>query len=65
KSDRVDANKLAQMLRMGSLRAVYHGQTGVRALKELAHSYESLVSDTTRVVNHIKAIYRARGVCRI
>lgn len=62
KSDRVDANKLAQMLRMGSLRAVYHGQTGVRALKELAHSYESLVSDTTCVMNRIKAIYRARGI---
>jgi transposase len=62
KSDRVDANKLAQMLRTGSLRAVYHGQTGIRALKELAHGYESLVSDTTRVMNRIKAIYRARGV---
>jgi transposase len=62
KSDRVDANKLAQMLRMGLLRAVYHGQTGIRALKELAHGYESLVSDTTRVMNRIKAIYRARGV---
>ena len=62
KSDRVDANKLAQMLRMGSLRGVYHGQAGVRALKELTHGYESLVSDTTRVMNRIKAIYRARGV---
>jgi transposase len=62
KSDRVDANKLAQMLRMGSLKAVYHGQTGVRALKELTHGYESLVSDMTRVMNRIKAIYRARGV---
>ncbi len=62
KSDRVDANKLAQMLRMGLLRAVYHGQTGIRALKELAHGYESLVSDMTRVINRIKAIYRARGV---
>jgi transposase len=62
KSDRVDANKLAEMLRMGSLRGVYHGETGVRALKELAHGYESLVSDTTRVMNRIKAIYRARGV---
>jgi len=62
KSDRVDANKLAVMLRMGSLRGVYHGETGVRALKELAHCYESLVGDTTRVMNRIKAIYRARGV---
>jgi transposase len=62
KSDRIDANKLAQMLRMGSLRAVYHGQTGVRALKELVHSYEYLVSDMTRVMNRIKALYRARGI---
>ncbi|HEX3033654.1 MAG TPA: transposase, partial [Thermodesulfobacteriota bacterium] len=65
KSDRIDANKLAQMLRMGSLRAVYHGQAGVRTLKELVHSYESLVSDMSRVMNRIKAIYRATGIpCR-
>jgi transposase len=62
KSDQVDANKLAVMLRMGSLRAVYHGQAGVRTLKELVHSYESLVSDMTRVMNRIKAIYRATGI---
>lgn len=65
KSDRVDANKLAQMLRMGSLRAVYHGQAGVRTLKELVHSYESLVGDMSRVMSRIKAIYRATGIpCR-
>src|SRR5260370_29220825 len=62
KSDRVDARKLAQLLRAGMLRPVYHGEYGTRTLKELVRSYECLVSDTTRVKNRIKAIYRRRGV---
>jgi hypothetical protein len=62
KSDRVDARKLAQLLRAGMLRPVYHGEQGTRTLKELVRSYECLVSDTTRVKNRIKAIYRGRGV---
>src|SRR2546421_381777 len=51
KSDRVDAQKLAELLRLGSLRAVYHGDNGVRTLKELVRSYDCLVSDTTRGLN--------------
>jgi hypothetical protein len=38
KSDRVDAQKLAELLRLGSLKAVYHGDNGVGALKELVRS---------------------------
>jgi transposase len=44
------------------LRPVYHGDHGTRALKELAHSYEILVRDRTRVKNRLKAIYRGRGI---
>ena len=33
KSDRVDAQKLAELLRLGSLKAVYHGDHRVRTLK--------------------------------
>ena len=62
KNDRVDAQKLAELLRNGSLRAVYHGDKGVRTLKELVRTYDSLVSDTTRVMNRLKAIYRGRAV---
>src|ERR1700686_3379918 len=62
KNDRVDAQKLAELLRNGSLRAVYHGDNGVRTLKELVRTYDSLVSDTTRVMNRLKAIYRGRAV---
>src|SRR6267143_5166498 len=62
KSDRVDAQKLAELLRLGSLKAVYHGDNGMRALKELVRTYDCLVSDTTRVMNRLKAIYRGRAI---
>src|SRR5216684_2051375 len=62
KSDRIDAQKLAELLRNGSLRAVYHGDNGVRTLKELVRNYDCLVSDTTRVMNRLKAIFRGRAI---
>ena len=39
KSDRIDARKLAELLRSNMVRSVYHGENGVRALRELARSY--------------------------
>jgi hypothetical protein len=39
KSDRIDARKLAELLRGDLLKPVYHGETGVRTLRELARSY--------------------------
>jgi transposase len=62
KSDKVDARKLAQLLRGGLLSPVYHGEHGVRDLKELVRSYEYLVEDSTRVMNRIKALYRSRAI---
>jgi transposase len=62
KNDRVDAQKLAELLRNRSLKAVYHGDNGVRTLKELVRTYDCLVSDTTRVMNRLKAIYRGRAI---
>ena len=44
------------------LKAVYHGESGTRALKEMVRTYECLVADTTRVMNRIKAIFRSRGI---
>src|SRR6201993_5547162 len=34
KSDRIDARKLAELLRGNYLRSVYHGETSVRTLRE-------------------------------
>jgi transposase len=62
KSDRVDARKLAQLLRAGLLSPVYHGEHGTRDLKELVRSYEYLVEDSTCVMNRIKALYRSRAI---
>ena len=39
KSDRIDARKLAELLRGNQLHPVYHGEHGVRTLKELGRSY--------------------------
>lgn len=62
KSDRIDVRKLSELLYSGSLRAVYHGDHGTRALKEMVHGYEAMVGDKTRVMNRLKAIYRGRGI---
>lgn len=62
KSDRVDAEKLAELLRNGALKAVYHGDNDMRRLKELVRTYDCLVSDSTRVMNRLKAIYRGRAI---
>jgi uncharacterized protein YodC (DUF2158 family) len=39
KNDRIDARKLADLLRPGLLSPVYHGENGIRSLKEPARSY--------------------------
>jgi transposase len=62
KSDKIDARKLADLLRAGLLSPVYHGENGVGLLRELARSYLTLTEDTTRVMNRIKAVYRGRGI---
>ena len=62
KADRVDAKKLAELLRLGSLKAVYHGDVGTKSLKEAVRLYTTLMVDAIRVMNRIKAIYRGRGI---
>lgn len=62
KSDRIDGQKLAELLRHGSLKAVDHRDHGVRVLKELVRNYECLVQDTTRVMSRLKAIYRSQAI---
>ena len=62
KNDRIDARKLADLLRSGLLSPVYHGENGVRVLKELARSYLTLTRDTTRVMNRLKAALSLLGL---
>jgi transposase len=62
KSDRIDARKLAELLRSNMVRSVYHGENGVRTLKELARSYLTISKDLGRVMSRLKAIYRSWGI---
>jgi transposase len=62
KSDKIDARKLADLLRGGYLRSVYHGENGLRTLKELARGYLTISKDLTRVMNRVKALYRSWGI---
>jgi hypothetical protein len=62
KSDRIDARKLAELLRGNHLKPVYHGETSVRTLRELARSYVTTVKDLTRVMSRLKALYRSWAI---
>jgi transposase len=62
KSDRIDARKLAELLRGRQLSPVYHGEHGVRTLKELARSYLTISQDLVRVMVRVKALYRSWAI---
>lgn len=62
KADHTDAEQLAELLRQGALRAVYHRNAERAAVKERARTYQNLVEDGTRVMLRLKALFRARGI---
>jgi transposase len=62
KSDRIDARKLAELLRSNLLRSVYHGEHGVRTLKELSRSYLTISGDLVRVMTRLKALFRSWAI---
>jgi len=61
-NDRVDARKLAELLHNNQLRSVYHGDHGLRTLKELVRSYLTITKGLTRVMTRVKAIYRSWAI---
>ena len=62
KNDRDDARELAELLLRNKLEPVYHGEHGLRTLKELARSYLAITRDLTRVMSRLKAIYRSWAI---
>lgn len=62
KNDRIDARKLAELLRLKALKPVYHGEHGTRTLKELVRCYECVVKDLSRVQNRLKALYNSQAI---
>jgi len=61
-SDKIDARRLAELLRLNHLSPVYHGEHGLRSLKELVRSYLTITKDLGRVMTRVKAIYRSWGI---
>jgi transposase len=62
RSDRIDAKRLAELLRTNAVTATYHGEHSTQNLKELVRSYIAIVHDSTRIKNRIKAVFRGRGI---
>ncbi len=62
KSDRIDARKLAELLRSNQLKPVCHVETGVRMLRELSRSYLTIVKDLSRVMNRLRALYHSWAI---
>lgn len=62
KGDWRDAEAVSELLWRGALRAVYHGSPQRGALKECMRTYVQLVEDCTRVMQRLKALFRARGI---
>jgi transposase len=62
KNDKIDAKRLAELLRLKALTPIYHGEQSTRAVKELVRSYTAIVQDGTRIKNRLKAIFRGRGI---
>src|SRR6266700_3919084 len=61
-SDKIDARRLAELLRLNHLHPVYHGEHGLRSLKELVRSYLTITKDLGRVMSRVKAIYRSWAI---
>jgi transposase len=62
KSDKIDARRLAELLRLNHLNPVYHGEHGLRNLKELVRSYLTISKDLARVMTRVKALYRSWAI---
>jgi transposase len=61
-NDKIDARRLAELLRLNHLTPVYHGEHGLRTLKELVRSYLTVTKDLVRVMTRVKAIYRSWAI---
>jgi transposase len=61
KTDRIDAEKLAQLLKAGLLKAVYHSGNRFIDLRKLVSGYEDLVKSGVRLKNQRSALLRGQG----
>jgi transposase len=62
KNDESDAERLAQALRGGFLKPVFHDESFFYDLRRIVNSYRRLVWDIARVKNRFKALFRSQAI---
>ena len=60
-TDKIDAQKLCQLLRAGMLKEVYHTLDKEYEIRKLVSAYEDLIKATVRLKNQRSALFRAEG----
>ena len=61
KTDKLDARKLAKLLRGGFLTPVYHDGSKRERLRTLMSGYQDLVEEAVRLKNRYKSLFRKSG----
>lgn len=62
KTDRIDATEIADLLRVGRLKSVFHADNELYNLRTLVSGYEDVVEDLTRTKNRYKSLFRQISV---
>ncbi|MDQ3280172.1 MAG: transposase [Acidobacteriota bacterium] len=62
RSDRTDAARIAEFLRLGAVRSIYHGDSASERLRTLAHHYNALTGDVIRAKLRLRAVFRSRAI---
>jgi len=61
KTDKIDARKLAKLLRGGFLTPVFHDGSKREQLRSVVSAYQDIVEEAVRLKNRYKSVYRKDG----
>lgn len=61
KTDKLDARSLANLLRGGFIKAVYHDGSSRQEFRSLLSGYEDVVGEAVRLKNRYKSLFRREG----
>jgi len=61
KTDKLDARKLADLLRGNYLKEVYHDGSDRERFRDLMSGYQDIVDDAVRIKNRYKSLFRKEG----
>jgi len=62
KHDRIDADKLSELLRLGAINPVYVGDASTHELRQLVAHYRRMIGDRTRTIQRIRSTFRECGI---